>query len=206
METVAFRVDGGKDIGFGHIMRTMALANKLNNKKKIKKIFYITKENKPTVNKLKENNFEVLPIDPNLSYNEEIKEVKEIIFKENVNMLLTDSYEINQSYLIEMRKSVNKLVTIHDYAPFAFPTHIVINGNAYAKEMVYKSYYGDTKFLLGLDYLILRDEFSNLSEICVRDKTKNILVTVGGYDFRNLTPKIINSLSSIQFKKKKTNI
>ena len=199
MKTVAFRVDGGKDIGMGHIMRSMALASDLKKDKNVKRVFYITKNNPSVVNKLKENDFEVITIDKDLSYDMEIEKVKEIIKNEKVNKLVTDSYEIDQNYLIEMRIVLNKLITVHDYAPFAFPSHVVINGNAYAEDLDYESYYGDTEFLLGTDYLLLREEFRNLPEIEVRDKAKNILVTVGGYDTRNLTPKVIKALNTIDF-------
>lgn len=194
---IALRVDGGKDIGMGHIMRTMALAKDLKKKQENKEVFYITKDDPTAVNKLKENDFEVLVIDKNLSYEKEIEKVQEIIKKKKVNKLITDSYEIDQNYLIEMRKVVDKLITVHDYAPFAFPSHVVINGNAYAEDLNYESYYGDTEFLLGTDYLLLREEFRNLPEIEVRDRVQNILVTVGGYDMRNLTPKIVRALNEL---------
>ncbi|RCW48195.1 UDP-2,4-diacetamido-2,4,6-trideoxy-beta-L-altropyranose hydrolase [Halanaerobium sp. MA284_MarDTE_T2] len=199
MSVAALRVDGGKDIGMGHIMRSMALANDLRKDKEVERVFYITINYPSGVNKLKENDFEVITLDKNLSYDDEIEKVKEIIKKEKVNKLITDSYKIDQNYLIEMRKVVDKLVTIHDYAPFAFPSHVVINGNAYAEDLDYESLYGDTEFRLGTDYLLLREEFRNLPEIEVRDKVQNILVTVGGYDTRNLTPKIIKALNSIDF-------
>jgi len=198
---VALRVDGGKDIGMGHIMRTMALANDLKRDEEVERVFYITKNEQSAVKKLKENDFEVVTIEKNLTYKKEIEKVKEIIKKEEVNKLITDSYEIDQNYLIEMRKVVDKLVTIHDYTPFAFPSHVVINGNAYAEDLDYESLYGDTEFRLGMDYLLLREEFRNLPEIEVRDKVQNILVTVGGYDLRNLTPKIIKALNFIDFDK-----
>jgi len=196
---IALRVDGGKDIGMGHIMRTIALVNDLKKKEENKEVFYITKDDQKAVNKLKENDFEVVIIDKDLSYEKEIEKVKDIIKKRKVNKLITDSYEIDQNYLIEMRNAVDKLVTIHDYAPFAFPSHVVINGNAYAEDLDYESLYGDTEFRLGTDYLLLREEFRNLPEIEVRDKVQNILVTVGGYDLRNLTPRIIKALNSIDF-------
>jgi UDP-2,4-diacetamido-2,4,6-trideoxy-beta-L-altropyranose hydrolase len=194
---IALRVDGSKNIGMGHIMRTMALANDLKKKQENKEVFYITKDDPTAVNKLTENDFEVVVIDKKLSYENEIEKVKEIIKKRKVNKLITDSYEIEQNYLIEIRKVVDKLITVHDYAPFAFPSHVVINGNAYAEDLDYESYYGDTEFLLGIDYLLLREEFRNLLEIEVRDRVQNILVTVGGYDMRNLTPKIIKALSEL---------
>lgn len=199
MSVVALRVDGGKDIGMGHIMRSMALANDLKKDGEILRDFYITKNEPSAVKKLRENDFEVITIDKDLSYEEEIEKVKKIIKKEEVNKLITDSYEIDQNYLIEMRKVVDKLVTVHDYAPFAFPSHVVINGNAYAENLDYESLYGDTEFRLGTDYLLLREEFRNLPEIEVRDRVQNILITVGGYDLRNLTPNIIEALNSINF-------
>jgi spore coat polysaccharide biosynthesis predicted glycosyltransferase SpsG len=104
----------------GHIMRSMALANDIKKDEKVIRVFYITKNDLSTVNKLKENDFEVITIDKDLNYDEEIKKVKEIIINEKVNKLVTDSYEIDQNYLIEMRKIVDKLVTIHDHAPFLF--------------------------------------------------------------------------------------
>jgi len=198
---VALRVDGGKDIGMGHIMRTMTLASDLKKDEEVERVFYITKNKPSAVKKLKENDFEVIIIEKDLSYEDEIEQVKEIIKKEKVNKLITDSYEIDQNYLIEMRKVVDQLVTIHDYAPFAFPSHVVINGNAYAEDLDYESLYGDTEFRLGMDYLLLREEFRNLPEIKIRDRVQNILVTVGGYDLRNLTPKIIEALNSIDFDK-----
>jgi len=39
-------------------------------------------------------------------------------------------------------------------------------------------------FFWELDYLLLREEFKNLPENDVRDKVKNILVTIGGYDLK----------------------
>ncbi|SDC92567.1 UDP-2,4-diacetamido-2,4,6-trideoxy-beta-L-altropyranose hydrolase [Halanaerobium congolense] len=199
MSVAALRVDGGKDIGMGHIMRSMALANDLKKEKEVERVFYITKNDLSAVNKLKENDFEVITIEKDLSYDDEIKKVKEIIKKEKVNKLITDSYDIDQNYLIEVRKFVDRLITIHDFAPFAFPSDVVINGNVYAEDLDYQSYYGDTEFRLGTDYLLLREEFKNLPEIEVRDKVHNILITVGGYDTRNLTPKIIKALNSIDF-------
>jgi|Wag4MinimDraft_11_1082651.scaffolds.fasta_scaffold03760_3 UDP-2,4-diacetamido-2,4,6-trideoxy-beta-L-altropyranose hydrolase len=199
MSVVALRVDGGKEIGMGHIMRSMALASDLKKDEEVERVFYIIKNDSSAVNKLKENDFEVVTIEKTLTYEKEIEKVKEIIKKEKVNKLITDSYDIDQNYLIEMRKVVDKLVTIHDYAPFAFPSHVIINGNAYAEDLDYESYYGDTEFLLGTDYLLLREEFRNLPEIKIGDRVQNVLVTVGGYDLRNLTPKIIGALNSIDF-------
>ena len=85
MVNIAFRVDGGKDIGMGHIMRSMALANNLKKDENNEEVFHITRNNDTAVNKLKENNFEVVAIDKNLSYKKEIKKVKEIINKREVN-------------------------------------------------------------------------------------------------------------------------
>ncbi len=51
MSVVALRVDGGKDIGMGHIMRTMVLANDFKRDGEVRRVFYITK-NEPSTAQL----------------------------------------------------------------------------------------------------------------------------------------------------------
>jgi DNA-binding response OmpR family regulator len=63
VSVIALRVDGGKDIGMGHIMRTIALANDLKKKQENKEVFYMTKDDPTALNKLKENDFDLLLLD-----------------------------------------------------------------------------------------------------------------------------------------------
>ena len=191
---IAFRVDASSDIGFGHLMRTMALANGFPSDVDI---IFITKDFSEVIKMLKNKQFDIIEIPNNNEYKKEIELVKEIIEENNIDILVTDSYDIDQKYLTEIKKVVDRLVSIHDYAPFAFPSDIVINGNIYAPELDYKSLYGDTEFLLGTDYTLMREEFQGLPDKEINEEVENILVTVGGSDILNLTPKIIKAINRL---------
>jgi UDP-2,4-diacetamido-2,4,6-trideoxy-beta-L-altropyranose hydrolase len=201
MIKVCFRVDGGKGIGMGHLMRSLALAKVFSEEVEIK---FIIKEDKSALKLLKENKCEFITLPFNLDYNEEIERVKNSISNEKAEILITDSYKIDQNYLIEMKSVVKKLISIHDFAPFSFPSDIVINGNVYGDKLDYSSISKDTEFLLGTNYLLMRDEFQRLEERMVNQEISNILVTVGGSDPLNLTPKVINSLDILEKELKKS--
>ncbi|OCL27611.1 UDP-2,4-diacetamido-2,4,6-trideoxy-beta-L-altropyranose hydrolase [Orenia metallireducens] len=201
MTKIFFRVDGGDGIGMGHIMRSLALANAF---PKYREVIFITKEDRNVINLFKENGIQFITISPNLTYEEEIRTIKEILLNKKVEILITDSYKIDQNYLIEMKSVVKKLISIHDFAPFSFPSDVVINGNVYGDKLDYSSISKDTEFLLGTNYLLMRDEFQRLEERMVNQEISNILVTVGGSDPLNLTPKVINSLDILEKELKKS--
>lgn len=191
---IAIRVDGGKKVGLGHLMRCIALGEEFPDD--IDPL-YIIKESKIAREMLEKYEMKYMQLEVQLKKREEIERVKKIIDNKNINCLITDSYEIDQYYLREMKKVVGKLVSIHDYAPFAFPSDIVINGNVYAPELDYKSTGGNTEFLLGTDYTLLRKEFQDLPKRDVKENVEDILVTVGGSDNLNLTPKILKAINSL---------
>ena len=193
MIKIGFRVDGGAETGLGHIMRTLALAKAF--PKNIERVF-ITKS-KPKIKKLVlDSGFKVL--DLNLEAKSEIEKVKSLIKTHNIDILITDSYELSQSYLFELKKVVGKLVSIHDFYPYPFPSDIVINGNAYAEELDYDNSDSSTDFLLGPKYTLMREEFKNISRNNITENVESILITVGGSDKLNLTPEIVKSFVEIK--------
>lgn len=193
MLKVAFRTHGGSKIGMGHLMRCLALANAFPDDILIS---FITESDEMGLRVIKESGYKVFSFSTN-SVQEELNFLKEII-KNNIDILITDSYKIDQEYLKELKNVVKRLVSIHDFTPFPFPSDLVINGNVYAPDLEYESYSGDTKFLLGTRYLLMRDEFIGLSGRIVNKEVKNILITVGGGDHLNLTPRIITSLDRLK--------
>lgn len=192
MTNIAFRVDGGSKIGSGHIMRCLALADAF---PKDMQITFIIKEGREFIKLLENRGHEVKNIKNNLGINKELKEVKDTIKEKNIDILITDSYYIDKKYLLEIKKYIEVLVTISHYPLFPYPSDIVINGNIYAPDLNYSSLNGNTEFLLGTKYTLLRSEFWNIPQRTVNKKVSNILVSVGGSDPLNLTPKILKSLA-----------
>jgi spore coat polysaccharide biosynthesis predicted glycosyltransferase SpsG len=70
---------------------------------------------------------------------------------------------------------------------------LIINPNVYFSEINYNNQ--NSNMLGGIDFVILRETFRNVSKYKISNKKKlNILVTIGGSDYRNIMPLIIETL------------
>lgn len=192
---VAVKADGGANIGMGHIQRCLALSSQL--KKNGAEILFISKKDETIKKKIKQEGFEVIVLKGNIDLKEDLKGTINAIKTHRADIVITDSYAINEHYLAEIKRIVPLLVSIDDLARISFPSDIVVNQNIYAKDLNYHSSTGRTKFLLGPKYALLRKEFSNPGKRKVNEKVKNILITLGGADFFNLTPKVLKVLDRI---------
>lgn len=195
MMKVAVRTDGGPNVGMGHIQRCLALSSQL--RKKGAEILFVSKEEEAVKKKIEQEGFEVITLKDNIDSKEDLKNTINAIKTYRADVVITDSYTIDEHYLTEIKKIVPILVSIDDLGEFAFPSDIVINQNIYAQDLDYHSSTGRPKFLLGSEYALLREEFSNPGKRKINEKVKNIFITLGGADPFNLTSKVLKILDKI---------
>lgn len=191
---IAIRADGGENIGMGHIMRCIALT-KLFEKNGFQVLFIIKRNS--AVSKLlslKGINYIYLFSE---DLEEELKEVISILDQRHINIVLTDSYYLSESYLIQLKRKVKLLISLDDNNIYNYPSDIVINGNIYANDLNYKRLNRDTLFLLGPDYTIFREEYFQSKPILIKERVKNMVITMGGADVNNYTPFLLNALKNI---------
>jgi spore coat polysaccharide biosynthesis predicted glycosyltransferase SpsG len=108
-----------------------------------------------------------------------------------------DSDEVECRYLEKLRECGLFVCAIKDDAPYSFPCHMVVNGDADAEGLDYESSSGDTVFLLGPKYSLLRQEFWQLPEAAAPEAVQNVLVTMGGADPFHLTAELLNLLDTL---------
>ena len=194
MKKILIRADGGKNIGLGHIMRMLVLAKEL---RKSCKIVFLCKNNESNkyisgINKIKENEFCVRTIRESRS----VEDIIQIQKEEGADLLITDSYDVNEEYFDLMKKYFYKTAYIDDVNICRINADIIINQNINAIDYKYNTYPNkDTKIFLGTEYLLLREEFRHFEKRHLNKEVKNIILTVGGMDDRYLTLKIIKSIS-----------
>ena len=193
---IGIRVDGGENIGMGHIQRCLALAQQL--KKRNTEVIFIFLKNEIVKEKIEKEGFGEIELKERIDLKEDLIKTSKIIKEESIDILITDSYKFNQDYLVEIKKKTPFLISIDDLGKFSFPSDIVINQNIYAKSLNYRSLNGKTKFLLGPKYALLREEFTNVKERKIEEKIQNLLITLGGEDRFNLSPKILKVLDKIE--------
>lgn len=192
---VAIRADGNNKIGLGHIIRTMVLGNEL--KRNNCKVTYVTQNNKETLDILKRNKFEFLNIEINTSLVDEIYIINKFMEDKKIDIFIGDSFKIDKNYIANIKKYGKFIVIIDNLRDMSLGANLIINGGIYAYKLANDAERYNQKVLLGTKYFLIREQFKNINKRAINKEVKSILITMGGADPMNLTPKFISMVSSI---------
>jgi len=206
---IVFRVDSSIQIGLGHLMRCLVLADEL--KKNGHNIFFICKDlegnfislinhpvielRKDTKQKITLKNINNKKIIQEIDADETIK-----LIPLNTDIIVVDSYDFDEVWHKKLRIHTKKIVVIDDLADKNFDCDILINQNYGVKNIDYQNIISkECRLLLGLEYALLRPEFKKLRANSIERRrevveVKNILITSGGSDIKNITLGILRQL------------
>lgn len=110
------------------------------------------------------------------------------------DIVIVDSYYINLEQLELMKKLAKKVVVIDDLSRLPYNDVIILNPN-FCAELV--EYQPNNELLIGKEFCLLRKEFVDKKYLKNNETINNILITFGGSDVLNLTPKIIKYFSEL---------
>ena len=196
MASGLFRVDTGVHVGLGHLQRSLALSTALR-QGGVESFFFSNREN-DSHQALECLGMEIAYLSQHESWTPtDVEETFEEACRNDCDFVVVDSHQASSDYLCQLRSAGLFVIARDDLARICFPCHMVVNGNADANQLAYHSSSGDTVFLLGLEYIVLREEFWQLPSRTMRDDVSNILVTVGGTDSQNLMPRCLRLLSEL---------
>ncbi len=176
--------EGGKNIGFGHIARCSALYDAFL-EDNIEPLFIINGDS--SVSKILRGRDYVL-----FDWLKEKQKLLDIIQYANIGIV--DSYLASSLFYERFEKLVKLPVYIDDNKRVEYPRGIVVNGNIYGDNLGYPKR-DDIFYLLGSKYALLRKEFWDVPEKKIRTSPRQIMITFGGDDSRNLTPRVLQVLS-----------
>ena len=187
------RVEMGKKIGSGHFFRCLSLAEEL--KKRGKTVIFLT-GNKEKFLSHGRQKFPYLIL-KGQTENRKIQECKELMIK--IKLLIIDLPKNEEEYG-EKLENYN-IAMINDIGKIKIYTKILINGHIVKKFQKYEIKNKSTKFFIGSKYMILRNEFAKEREKIkiIKKPIKNILLTFGGSDEKNITSKILSFLLKTDF-------
>jgi len=193
---IVFRVDGNKDIGLGHVMRCLSIADSFRKNKK--ECVFVMADN--SVEELIETRgYKVVVLNTCYESPElEIDSIEDTICPLSPELLIVDSYYVTYEYLKYLNK-LAKVVYIDDLAAFPYPVKALINYNVFGPDMDYGLLYRDAvikpdKLFLGIKYVPLRDEFSDVNIRSQKEKVKDIFVSTGGADSLHIGFKLVDYL------------
>lgn len=205
---IIFRVDGSLEIGTGHVMRCLTLANEF--KKKGHDVRFISRKTMGDMIELVESKgFIVHPlplIKKNLwgyiekNWQEDANTTINILVNKRVKLLIVDHYSIDAKWENTLKPYVEKIMVIDDLANRKHSCDILLDQNYFVdKQTRYLSLIPSHCLqLLGPDYALIRDEFIDYINLkrSIRD-LKRLLLFMGGSDPTNETEKILKYILPI---------
>tara|TARA_Y100000996_G_scaffold222605_1_gene175194 strand:- start:229 stop:1284 length:1056 start_codon:yes stop_codon:yes gene_type:complete len=200
---IFIRTDSGVDIGIGHMMRCLSLAETLI--KNDFEIHFISKKlNEKIHDLIVKKGYKIHTISENTDtqniLEDDAIETKKIIMSYNdlSSWLLVDHRNLDIQWEKILRKYVQKIIVIDDLANKKHDCDILIDQNLYEKinERYQNLVPKDCKKLLGPKYALLRSEFSDIRKKSIKSRIKleNILISFGGTDPSNETHKVLEAL------------
>lgn len=193
---VLFRADAGPHIGLGHVQRSLSLAIALQ-KLGVESLF-LTNGGNFHCERIARFGFFVELVPETESWNSADSEATlKVAFRQECDAVVVDSHEAGADYLTELRNAGIFVAARDDLALFPFSCQLVFNGNADASRLPYQSSAGDTVFLLGTEYMVLRDEFGEAPSRSINGDVQNMLVILGGTDNHDLMPRILRLLDTL---------
>lgn len=190
--TLRVRVDGGKQIGLGHIIRCLSLS-KIICSLFDEVVFYIEQPEATTVDLVAQANFDVIPIQESHDF---------LRFLKKGNMVLLDGYHFDYQYELNIRNVGCKIITIDDLQHRRFCSDVIIN---HTPGINVQNYLTEpyTRIYSGLQYALIRQEFIKAARReKAPDSLSKVFLCFGGADPENFTLQyyrfLINTLPSLK--------
>ena len=225
---VVFRVDASLQIGSGHVMRCITLANGL--KKQGATVSFISREHIGNLNDfIKNQGFRVyeLPLLASsddlivskeqasklfhsawlgVSQLEDIEECQKILQDLQVDWLVVDHYALDIQWEGALTEFCQNCMVIDDLGDRKHQCDLLLDQNYDSTQFKYQNLVPDSCLVLsGSKYALLRDEFAQWREVSLKRRThfkfEHLLITLGGVDVDNVTGQILTSLKKCNLPK-----
>ena len=211
-----FRVDASLEMGSGHVMRCLTLADELT-RCSFKCVFISRKQSGDLTEAIKERGYDIYELpecktstDTHLTHSHWLKgcwekdaeESEAVLKKLESDWLVVDHYGIDESWEQKLRGNVRNILVIDDLADRKHACDVLIDQNLGQTDALYRLLVPqDCLILTGSQYAMLRPEFVNYRQRSLeyrngKTQIERVLITMGGVDKGNHTQKALNALNS----------
>ena len=217
---IVFRCDASIQIGSGHVMRCLTLADELS-RQGAESFFICRQHDGSLIEILQQRGYQVytLPLEHGLVIESESKatlahadwlastqhrdaELSISIVKAiQPDWLIVDHYALDESWEKRLKPYCKKLMVIDDLADRKHDCDILLDQNFGRDPQDYAAYVNeDCELLCGSNYALLRPEFAEWRSYSLErrqhNKLASILINLGGVDKDNITTKILKGLQT----------
>jgi UDP-2,4-diacetamido-2,4,6-trideoxy-beta-L-altropyranose hydrolase len=195
-QPLIIRADASAQIGTGHVMRCLALAQAWQDAGG-RVVFLMAMESPPLEARLRSEGMEVvhLPVQPGST--DDAIQTAALARQVGAGWVVVDGYHFDAGYQRAIKDQGLHLLLVDDIGHAEhYYADLVLNQNIHADEGLYKNREPYTRLLLGTRYVLLRREFLKWRgrKLDIPDVARKVLVTMGGSDPDNVTLKVIQAL------------
>ena len=198
-QKLLIRADANQQMGTGHVMRCLALAQAWQDAGGCA-TFVMTSKAPKLEARLKLEGMQLVFFQMEAGSKGDAYRTVELARWIGGDWLVVDGYHFDTNYQRIIKEADLHLMLIDDngHAEHYF-ADMLLNQNLHANEALYVNREPYTRLLLGTRYVLLRKEFLKWREYRreIPNKAKKILVTMGGGDPNNVTTKVINALKKL---------
>ena len=197
--TIVIRADASPEIGIGHIMRCIALAQAW--RRSGGEALFVAAEYTPSVQqRMERERFSITSIACPRGSLEDAQNTIRIASAAGGKWVVADGYCFNSEWQAMVRNAGLKLLLVDDYGSLAgYEADLLLNQNASASIQLYAGRSAVPHMLLGAGYSLLRQEFLTCpsGDRAIPTRATKLLVTLGGSDPDNVTAKVLDAVAML---------
>ena len=219
IKSVIFRVDASIDIGTGHVMRCLTLADMLH-ATSVKCKFICRAHKGNLIDLIVGKGYEVISLSnegstqasadfPKHAYwlgvdwKTDALQTRKVLEIQEVDWLIVDHYALNSDWEGTLRPFCERLMVIDDLADRPHDCDLILDQNLGRVAKDYGPLVGsEAQILIGPSFALLRPDFAEFRprSLARREHAglKNLLITMGGVDKDNVAGKILEELRYCQ--------
>jgi UDP-2,4-diacetamido-2,4,6-trideoxy-beta-L-altropyranose hydrolase len=190
---IAFRVDSSSNIGLGHLMRCLVLAEQY---KQYNVLFFSQDLNGNANKKIIDKGYKLVLLNDN-----SIDELTKKIDLFNISNIVFDHYSIDYKFEKKVKEKNGTHILSFDDVYKKHYCDILLNHNIYAKAENYKNLVPKfCEIRCGKKYTLIRDDFKEveLKKSTNEKKEIKILISLGATDSNNIGLKVLKSIIEIK--------
>jgi UDP-2,4-diacetamido-2,4,6-trideoxy-beta-L-altropyranose hydrolase len=204
--TILIRADASVEIGTGHVMRCLALAQAWQDAGGTAE--FAMAESTPAILG-RVAGFRVSSVQAAAGSTEDAGSTTEIARANRAEWIVADGYLFGRDYQHRIKDAGLKLLCVDDNAEAgSFFADVVLNQNLHARESLYRERKPGARLLLGPKYALLRREFKAWQgwRREIPAEARRVLVTMGGSDALNLSEPVIRAIQLLNIPELETTV
>jgi UDP-2,4-diacetamido-2,4,6-trideoxy-beta-L-altropyranose hydrolase len=191
------RADADTQIGAGHFMRCLALAQVWQERGGTA-IFLMAPGASALGKRLEDDHIGEVRLAAEPGSIADADETASVALRHSAAWVALDGYQFSPDYQRALKDKIAHLLVFDDLAGAdRYHADLLLNQNAYATPEVYSNRAGDCTLLLGANYFLLRREFGEWRhhDRHIPPRARNLLITFGGSDAENATAGALQALA-----------